>query len=391
MRRAGLVGIISIIILVGAGSYFFYTKKPTVPPEVAEVAHSTHASGAPAAEAITEVAPEQDAPTVEIPADKQQLMGVEIVNATRADFTHTVRTVGRIGYDEARLATISTKIEAWLERLYVNTTGMYIKKGDPVAELYSPELIATQQEYLNALKWVREAEQKGDLSLLDDARRMAEASRQRLALWDIRAQDVERAARTGAPVRTFTIHSPVSGYVIARSAVQGSRMMPGDKIVDIAGLSSLWVIADVYEFELQHIKPGMPADVTVASYPGRAFPSKVDFIYPTLSAQTRTAKVRLLLSNPKGELKPEMYANVELRVPLGPRLSVPSDAVIDTGVRNIIYVDKGDGYFEPREVTRGMEANGMIEIIGGLKEGEPVAASGAFLIDSEARLRGVVK
>lgn len=386
MKRSLIISIAIIIAALGAGMYYF-SKHKTVEAPAAPTPHVTAIHNAPAAEPVAEA----EAPTVEIPVDKQQLMGVKLVNTARANFTHTVRTVGRVGYDEARLSTVSTKVEAWLERLYANTTGMYIKKGDRIAELYSPELIATQQEFLNALKWADEAAAKGDAALKADAERLVEAARKRLGYWDIGAAEIERLAKSRTPQRTFAITSPASGIVVARSAVQGSRMMPGEKIVDIAELSTVWVLADVYEFELADIRPGMGAELTVASYPGKVFHSKVDFIYPVLSSQTRTAKVRLVLPNPGGLLRPEMYADVTLNVPMGSRLAVPSDAIIDTGVRSIVYVEKGEGYFEPREVTRGAAAGGLVEILKGLNDGDRVAASGAFLIDSEAKLRGVVK
>ncbi len=379
MKRPALIALVILIAAAIAGSYYYMHYKKQ------QQAAQAPAANAPAA--AEEAAPEE----VDIPVEKQQLMGVKIVNATKADFTHTIRTVGRLDYDETRLATVTTKVEGWLDRLYANTTGMYIRKGGRVADLYSPELIATEREYLSALKWADEASSKNDEPMKADAGRMVEAARQRLALWDISEADIDRLTKERTPQRTFSVYSPVSGVVVARAAVQGSRVMPGEKIVDVAELSTLWALADVYEFELANIRPGMPAELTLTSYPGRVFHSKVDFIYPVLSTQTRTAKVRLVLPNPRGDLRPEMYANVEIRVPLGPRLSVPSDAVIDTGVRNVVFVDKGEGQFEPREVTTGIEAGDRVEIINGLTEGEPVAAAGAFLIDSEAKLRGVEK
>ncbi len=336
---------------------------------------------------------EEEAPTVEIPLDKQQMIGVKTVEATVKPLEKNIRTVGRVEYDETKLATVNTKIEGWIEKLYVDYTGRYVKLGEPLVEIYSPELYATQQELINALKWKGSARAEQDEQvaqfLSKDADAVIEAARMRLKLWDITDEQLRKVEEIKAPVRTLTIYSPVNGYVVEKMAIQGMRVMPGEKLFDIADLSTVWVIADIYEYELPFIKEGLPARISLSYYPDKAFSSKIEYVNPTLADRTRTAKIRLSIQNPDNELKPQMFTNIEIRIAFGPKLIIPQDSIIDTGTRQIVYVDKGEGYFEPREIKIGLRANDMVEVMAGLKEGERVAASGTFLIDSEAVLKGV--
>lgn len=342
----------------------------------------------------TDEAEPEETPLVEIPTDKQEMIGVKTVPAMVKPLERVLRTVGRIEYDERKLATANTKIEGWIEKLHVDYTGRYVKKGEPLAEIYSPELVATQQEFLNTIRWVSQGKAVKDentaMLLTKDAEAILAAAKERLRLWDISEEQIARIAKTGKPVRTLTIYSPVSGYVVQKMAVQGMRVMPGEKLFDVADLASVWVIADIYEYELPLIRVGQKARISLSYFPGREFISQVDYVYPALAGETRTAKVRFTIPNPGGDLKPQMFTKVEIKIHLGSRLSVPFEAVIDTGVRQIVYVDQGEGNFEPREVMTGSRAEDMVEIVRGLKAGEKVAAAANFLIDSEAQLKGVV-
>jgi Cu(I)/Ag(I) efflux system membrane fusion protein len=335
----------------------------------------------------------QEAPTVEIPADRQPMIGMKSVAVAVRPLSRTIRTVGRVEYDERRFRTVNTKVEGWIERLYVDYTGRPVKKGEPLADLYSPELLATQREYLQLLKWSRESKSDGasitDKMITRDASALAAAARERLKLWDISDEQIRKIGETGEPVRTLTLYSPVDGHVVQKMAVQGMKVMPGEKLFDVADLASLWVIADIYEAELPLIRPGQEASIALAGYPEQAFRARVDFINPSLAGETRTAKARFTIPNPGEKIKPQMYTEVEIKINLGRKLSVPDDAVIDTGVRQIVYVDRKDGNFEPREVVLGARMEGFREVLQGLKAGEKVAASAAFLVDSEAQLRGV--
>lgn len=400
--------IIFIAVLLFAGFILYFTKAgllktpdKNTPTESSEKQNSTgherHIRDTKEPEAEPETSEEQETPTIEIPPDKQQLIGVKIAEVAVRPFQKTIRTVGRIEYDERKTATVNTKIEGWIEKLYVDYTGRYVKKGEPLAEIFSPELIATQQEFINAFRWTKQSKgDSGEFSdknigrmLARDAETIVEASRQRLRLWDISEEQIKKIEDTGKPIRTITLFSPVSGYVIQKMAFQGMKVMPGEKLFDVADLSSLWVIADIYEYELSLVKTGQKAKITLSYFPDKEFYSQIDYIYPSISGTTRTAKVRFGIANYSGQLKPQMFTNVEIKINMGKKLAIPDDAVIDTGTRQVVYVDKGEGYFEPREVMLGMSVEGFREVIKGLKSGEKVAASATFLIDSEAQLKNV--
>ena len=362
----------------------------TQPPEAVEQQKAKPQAPQPApSEEVTE-----EAPQVEISSEQQQLIGVKTVKVSLKSIQKVIRTVGQIEADERKQTTINTKIEGWIEKLHVDYTGRYVKKGEPLVEIYSPELLATQQEFLSVLKW---ATQPGDkknndalsLMLAKDANAALDAARQRLRLWDISEAQIKQIEQTGRPVRTLTLYSPVSGFVTQKMAVQGMKVMPGEKIFDIADLSTLWIIADIYEYELSFVKVGQPARITLSYFPGKELSSKIDYIYPTISADTRTAKIRLMLPNPGGQLKPQMFTNVEIRINLGQKLVIPESAVIDTGTSQVVYVDKGEGVFEPREVELGLRADGAVEVLRGIKAGEKVVSSANFLIDSEAQFKGI--
>jgi len=339
----------------------------------------------------------EEAAVVEIPPEKQQMIGLKTVAVSTRSLLKTIRTVGRIEYDERKLATVAPKFEGWIEKLYVDYTGKSVKKGEPLAEIYSPELYSTQQEFLSILKWKpQEAENTAGgkefgLMLSRDNESLIEAARQRLRLMDISEEQIREIETTGKAIRTLTLVSPADGTVTQKTAVLGMRFMPGEKLFDIADLSTVWVVADIYEYELPFIREGGTAKISLSYSPGRVLTARVEYISPTLSAETRTAKVRFSVPNPDGRLKPQMFTDVEMKVNMGSRLAIPEDAVIDTGERQIVYVDKGEGSFEPREVTLGLRVDGMAEVLKGLKAKERVASSANFLIDSEARLKGIVK
>ena len=349
----------------------------------------------------TEETKTEEAPTIEIPTEKQQLIGVKIATVSVQPLKKVIRTVGTVEYDQSRLYSVNTKVEGWIEKLHVNYTGMYVKKGEPLAEIYSPELWATQQEFINVVRWAKRGQGQngrtpgsGDSAgfgamITKDAETLVDASRQRLRLWDISEEQIKKIEESERPIRTLIIYSPVSGYVLQKTAVQGMKVMPGEKLFDIADLSSVWITADIYEYELPLLKVGEPATIQLSYFPGREFSSRIDYIYPTLTGETRTAKARFVIPNPGMQMKPQMFTNVELQINLGKKLAIPEDAVLDTGLRQIVYVDKGNGYFEPREVRVGTRAEKMVEVTEGLKAGDKIAAAANFLIDSEAKLKGV--
>jgi membrane fusion protein, copper/silver efflux system len=407
MKKKILIIIITVLLLSGLIIYSARTgllkvySKNSIPATAKQNSseHEGHTPDTESPDAKPETADEQETPTIEIPPEKQQLIGVKIAEVSVKPLRKIIRTVGRIEYDERKIATVNTKIEGWVERLYVDYTGRYVKKGEALAEIFSPELIATQQEFINALKWETQTKEIRDGSnpplpplskmFSADAAKLLVASKQRLRLWDINEEQIKKIEETGKPIRTLAIYSPVSGYVVQKTALRGMKVMPGEKLFDVADLSTLWILADIYEHDIFLVKPGQSAKITLSYSPDKEFFSRIDYIYPTISTATRTAKVRFEIPNYSGRLKPQMFANIEIKIDLGKKLAIPDDAVIDTGTRQIVYVDKGDGYFEPREVKLGVRAGGLREIITGLKAGEKVAASATFLIDSEAQLKGV--
>jgi RND family efflux transporter MFP subunit len=336
-----------------------------------------------------EAAENAGTPRAEIMIDprRQQLIGVRTVPVERRALTATVRTVGVVRYDETRLADINLKLEGWVRDLYVDTTGEFVKVGQPLFTLYSPELVTTQNEYLLALKTREQVRHSQLADAREHADRLVESAKQRLALWDLPPDQFSKLEESRHAQTAIVFRSPVTGYVIEKHALQGQHVMPGQSLYKIADLSTVWVEADLYEGELPRVRVGAPATVTIDAYPGERFTGKVAFIYPFVGEQTRTVKVRFTLANRGARLKPGMYANVELPTSTGRSLVVPTNALLDSGQEQVVFVAKGDGYFEPRRVTVGQRMDDAVEIVSGLKEGESVATGAAFFLDSESQLR----
>ena len=325
---------------------------------------------------------------VKVSTHKRQLIGVRTAPVAKGPFTRTIRAVGRVTVDETRLRNVFTKISGWVEQLYANTTGQLVTEGEPLLSIYSPELVSSAQEYLLAR---RGRDQLAASELAGDSgERLVASARRRLLLFDLTPQQIATLEQTGEAPKTMTLHAPISGHIITRSVTQGDRIEPGTKLLEIAELSRVWVLADIYEYELPFIHVGQVATMTLSYLPTRTFEGHITLIYPVLSETTRTVKVRLEFPNPDFTLKPEMYAQVEIHSDLGERLTVPASAVITTGRRDIAFVDRGEGYFEPRELTLGIRLPDRFEVIDGLAAGEPVLISGNFLVDSESKLKAAL-
>ena len=323
---------------------------------------------------------------VTIDARKRQLLSLKTATVERGRFGTGIRTVGRVVFDERRVHHVHTRYEAYVEHVTADFTGKLVRKGEVLAHVYSPELFATQQEVLLALRAVRALGPSADPSAREGAERLLEAARQRLRLWEVSDADIAALEKRGEPLRSVPIYAPTSGYVTARTAFHGMKVMPADTLFDIVDLSSVWVLADVYESELPRVSVGQPARMTLSYRPGREWRGKVTYVYPSLEEKTRTAKVRLEFANPREELKPEMYADVVLESAPRTALKVPADAVLDSGTRKVVFVAKGEGLLEPREITVGEQGDGAWEVLSGLAEGEEVALGASFLVDSESRL-----
>lgn len=328
---------------------------------------------------------------VMVSSERQQLIGLKTGLVEYRSIERTIRTVGVVEFDERRLADVNIKIEGWIESLLVNFTGEAVKKGQPLLTIYSPDLVSTQEEYLQALR-ARETLAKSRFAdIVSGAETLVNASRRRLQYWDISDEDIATLERTGTPRKSLTIYSPIDGVVIEKMAFRGKKVMPGESLYRVADLSNVWVQGEIYEYEVPVVKLGQAASVTLASYPGELFRGKVSYIYPVLTEKTRTVKVRFEFSNTKDwKLKPQMYANVELKIPFGKRLVVPDEAILDSGTQQLVFIDKGQGTFVPREVKVGARADGYTEILAGLSVGEKVVTSANFLIDSESQLKAAV-
>lgn len=327
---------------------------------------------------------------LDVAPERLQSIGVRFERATRRSLDRDIRTVGRVAIDERRLARVNLKIEGWIDQLYVNTTGQVVSRGQPLLSLYSPELVATQEEYLLALRSVKALGGSEFPEVAEGSKSMLEAARRRLQLWDIEDSHVRELERSGRILKTLPIHAPLSGTVIEKMAVAGMRVMPGEDLYVIADLSHVWILADIYEYELPFIEAGQIAGITLSYDPATSMPGRLTFIYPTLDRDTRTASVRFEMDNPGGKLKPDMYVNVALTVPLGERLIVPKDAVLESGERRVIFVRRGGGKLAWREVKIGARAGDWVEIVDGLSEGEEVVTSANFLIDSESQVKGAM-
>lgn len=334
---------------------------------------------------------EAPAGTVKIAVDRVQKLGVRTEEASLRELTRTVRAVGTFQADERRLRTVSPKFEGWIQRLHVNSTGQAVKRGDPLMEVYSPDLVSAQQEYAIAVKGVQ-ALKEADPATVASMKRMVDSALQRLRYWDVSESELNRLIQDPTVRPALVLRSPASGVVLEKPSVEGMRFMPGEVLYRIADLTSLWLVGEVFEQDLGLVQAGQVVKIKVDAYPDREFSGKVSFIYPTVTPETRTAKVRIDVPNAQGLLKPSMYANLELITGVAGRrfVAVPDSAVLDTGTRQVVLVERAEGLYEPREVKIGRRGDGYIQIREGIKEAERVVVSANFLIDAESNLKAAL-
>lgn len=328
--------------------------------------------------------------TVNVGAERMALAGIQSVPAVRESIGRSIRATGVVVVDETRVRRVQAKVDGWIEKLHANFIGQVVAKGEPLMEVYSPELLSTQQEYLKT----REAAAKFASSSSEDVRKLGDdllkSSRRRLELFDVPPGFIAELERTGTARRTVTLVAPVGGYVTGKEINEGTRVSPGTDLLTVTDLSHVWVEADLYEAEASSVKVGQSATLVTAADPASPLKGRIAFIYPTLSPETRTLKVRFDFPNPGLRLKPQMYADVSLDINRVTGVVIPDSALIDTGVRRIVFVDGGDGSFEPREVKVGVRGDGKAQILSGVKEGEKVAIRANFLLDSESKLRAAL-
>jgi Cu(I)/Ag(I) efflux system membrane fusion protein/cobalt-zinc-cadmium efflux system membrane fusion protein len=322
-----------------------------------------------------------------------QNMGLRVTPVKTGKLIRTIRTVGHIDYDEKRLYIINTKTAGWIEKLYVNTTGEIVQKGQPLLEIYSPELVSTQEEYLSSLRSYEELKN----SLFEDVRKGASellsSTRKRLEYWDINEEQIRRLEQTGEIKKTLTLYSPAKGAVIDKNAIEGAFIEAGTNLFHIADLSTVWVLGTIYEYELPFVKSGQKVNMSLSYIPGETFEGKLTYIYPYLNQMTKDVKVRLEFPNPEFELKPEMYVSLVIESELaGERVLIPEEAVIHSGKREVVFVDLGEGKYAPREIQSGASGEGgVIEVKNGLLPGEMVVTSAQFMLDSESKTQEAIQ
>ena len=325
--------------------------------------------------------------TVQITPEKQQLIGVKYGQVKKSGGTRTIRAVCKVAFDETLIQHIHTKVDGWIDQVFVDYTGQLVSKGQALMTVYSPDMLASQRELLLAVK-ARDTMKNNPLpTAFDQSESLLQAARRRLELWDLSDEQIDEVLKTGKPMKNVTLYSPIAGYVTDRKAFPQLKVMPDTDLYTIVDLSRVWIMADVFEYEAPNIYIGETASVALQALPGKTFHARISYIQPQVDSMTRTLKVRLDMDNPGLMLKPDMYADVEFRVNIPSTLTVPADAVLDAGERKTVFVDRGNGYFEPRQVKTGERNGDRIQILSGLDGDERVVTSGNFLIDSESQMK----
>jgi RND family efflux transporter MFP subunit len=323
-----------------------------------------------------------------VPAEKQTLAGVRTALVERKALAREIHTTAEIVADESRISHVHVKVSGFIDRVYVNSIAQLVRKGQPLFTFYSPDLVATEEEYLIAKRGDRTLASAPFKEIAQGAQSLLESARQRLRYWDISDEQIRQLDQSGKAIRTLTIYSPVSGFVTDRKAYPQASITPDTELYTISDLSSVWALADIYENEVPYVRVGQRVTFTLSYYPGKTYSGKISFIYPTVDPQTRTVKVRVQLANPGYILKPQMFADAQVHVDYGTQIAVPREAVVDSGAEQQVFVAQAGGVFVPRKVTLGATVDDQVVVLSGLKAGETVVTSGNFLIDSESRLKG---
>lgn len=389
-RSAFLVAfVINIFLAAGFGYYWWHSHRATrISTEAQATATGENRSSAesnsnptPAAQAEVALAP------IQLTPQRMQSIGVKLGTAQMKAVHDEIRVTGNVEVDERRLASVQVRFAGWIRKVYVDATYDYVRKGQPLFTIYSPDLVTTQEEYLLARKNQQQLQQSSIAGVAGGADSLVSAAKARLQQWEAPESEIEKLESTGKVITDLTINSPVSGYVKERNALPNMYVQPETKLYTVADLSTVWVYAQVFQTDLGRIKPGDTAMVTVDSYSGKTFKGRVDSILPEIDMNTRTARVRLIFANSGVMLKPGMFVNIVLRNSMGNALTVPASAVFHSGTRNLVFISKGEGNLEPREVELGQRVGDDYVVLKGIKPGESLVVSANFLIDSEAQLQ----
>ncbi len=336
---------------------------------------------------VPKYADEDAGGAIVIPENKQKLIGVRTATVARESLTRDVRTTGQVTADETRIARIHVKVSGFIDQVHVAYIGQLVHKGQPLFTFYSPDLVATQEEYLIAKRGEKALGSSQFAEVAQGSQSLLRSARQRLKLWDISDDQIAKLDSTGQVSRTLTFYSPINGFVTDRKAFPNTSATPDTELYTVADLSTIWVNADIFEYEVPFVKLGQAVEVRLTYYPGKTWKGRVGYIYPTLDPTTRTVKVRVELPNPEFQLKPQMFADVSLKVNYGTPIVIPQEAVLDSGTEQTVFVVRDGNHFEPRKIFTGAKIDGKIVVLSGLKPGETIVTSGNFLIDSESRLK----
>ena len=324
---------------------------------------------------------------VQISPVRQQLLGVLSAPAAYRTLDRVIRTTGEVNIDETRIASVSTRVSGWVQKVFVDSTFQHVNNGEPLFTVYSPDLLAAEQEFLLALRARKTLGQSSLVEVNADGASLLEAARMKLSLLDVTPDQIRDLETTGKPAREITIYSPAAGHVLERKVFPNQYVTPETELYKIVDHTSMWIYAEVYEVDIPYVSEGQEAVVTAEAFPGQKLSGRVNFVEPHMMEETRTERVRMEFPNPDLKLKPGMFVNVELHRSLGRQLTVPIDAVLDSGTHQRVFIDRGKGVFEPRTVTVGARSGDYAVILSGLRAGEHVVTRANFLIDSESNLR----
>jgi len=386
MRRTGLARCLAL-----AGAVGTLAACGDKPEGTDDAMSGMEMSGSPPGSEDGGVRVETGEGAIRLTADQIRTFGVTLGTVDTRPLEKTIRTVGLVSFDETRIAYVAPKIGGYVERLHVDFTGKPVSRGQPLLEIYSPELVSAQEELLLARRLDERLGASGVEGVAAGSTDLLASARRRLRYWDISETQVERVLRTGEVQKTLTLHAPVSGIVMEKNVLEGQAVDPGDNLYLIADLSEVWVEAELFEADVALIHEGMPATIEVAALPGRTFEGRVEYVYPTLREETRSMKARISLPNPGGRFKPGMFATVRLQKSLGEVLTIPSSAVLRTGDDAIAFVDMGEGRLMPHALTLGIVADDYVEVAAGVERGMRVVTSAQFLLDSESNLAEVMR
>jgi membrane fusion protein, copper/silver efflux system len=366
----------------------YHSDKPGVAPDCGMTLEPVYADATPAAAIAGSVEPSSVVPgAIRISSERQQMIGVKFTTVELSGQPRSIRAVGKVTFDETRVAHVHTRIDGWIEKVFVDFTGDFVKQGQPMLTIYSPEMLASQQELLLAAR-ARDLMRDNPLaSAAEHGNSLFEAAKRRLELWQLKNDEIDQVLETGQTIHSVTVYAPASGFVTERKAFPNQKVTPDSDLYTITDLSRIWIVADVFESDITSIKVGDPTYITFPNGNTPPIGAKVTYIQPQVDPTTRTLKVRLDAPNPGLRMKPDMYVNVEFGVAGAKELVVPAEAVLDTGDRQTVFVDLGNGYLEPRQVVVGERYGDRVAITSGLKAGERVVSSGTFLIDSESQLK----